>query len=111
MGETMAKTQERAERGGSPEGGLPNGSTGAEISRPGAAMEETGRTASFEGLWSVYECAEFLAYSPQSLWALVQRGDGPPAFRIGNRRGIRFRPAEVRKWLETRRIGKTEGEK
>jgi len=79
------------------------GPNGAEISGNGPN--------SFEGLWSVYECAEFLAYSPQSLWALVQRGDGPPAFRIGNRRGIRFRPAEVRRWLETRRIGKTEGEK
>jgi len=87
--------------------GAPDGSPGEEIQPEKAVFERP----TFEGLWSVYECAEFLAYSPQSLWALLQRGDGPPAFWIGNRRGIRFRPAEVRKWLETRRIGKTEGEK
>lgn len=80
--------------------GAPNGSPEPEI-RPEKAVFEK---PTWEGLWTAYETAEFLAISPQALWHLVEKGMGPPAFGVTEKRGIRFIPSEVRAWLETRRL-------
>lgn len=53
-----------------------------------------------ERLWSVHELAEFLGVPVQTIYWWRYRGEGPPAVRIG--RHLRFRPADVERWLAER---------
>jgi predicted DNA-binding transcriptional regulator AlpA len=50
------------------------------------------------------ECALWLGVKPSTLQTWRSRwSDGPPFYKIGN--AVRYDPAEVKAWLETRRAG------
>ena len=51
----------------------------------------------FEQLWTIEEVATYLAMSPQTLYGWRCRKYGPPSYRLGNQ--IRYRPEEVRDWV------------
>lgn len=46
------------------------------------------------------ELAELLGLAPKTLANWLVAGDGPPVVRLG--RAVRYEPAAVRAWLETR---------
>lgn len=49
-------------------------------------------------LLSVEDLARFLGKSPQAIYNMRHRGEGPRAVKVG--RSLRFRPADVEVWLE-----------
>ena len=51
-----------------------------------------------DALWTVEELAEFLGVPVATIYAWRNRGEGPPAFRVG--RYLRFRSDEVTAWLD-----------
>jgi excisionase family DNA binding protein len=58
----------------------------------------TEQPSRFEQLWSVEEAAEYLGMAPATLYGWRCRRYGPPSYRLGNK--IRYRPDEVRSWVE-----------
>ncbi len=52
----------------------------------------------FEKLWTIEQAAEYLLMSKQTLYGWRCRGYGPPSYRLGNL--VRYRPAEVRAWVD-----------
>lgn len=55
----------------------------------------------FEPLWSVQEAAEYLGVPVSTLYNWRCHHCGPPGYRVG--RYLRFRPTEVRDWVDSRR--------
>lgn len=51
-----------------------------------------------ERLWSAQDVAEFLNIPVGTVYAWRSTGVGPPGRRLGKR--LRYRPADVRAWLE-----------
>jgi excisionase family DNA binding protein len=52
----------------------------------------------FEQLWTIEQAADYLLMSKQTLYGWRCRGYGPPSYRLGNQ--VRYRPAEVREWVD-----------
>lgn len=80
---------------------LPDGSTRAGISRPGASREETP-----SAVWNARECAKALGISEKKLRRLADDGK-VPHFWIDEeaRFGLRFIPAVIREWEEKKSNG------
>jgi DNA-binding transcriptional MerR regulator len=57
-----------------------------------------GETSIDARLWSVQDVADFLGIPVQTLYQWRTKGYGPPARRIG--RYLRYRPADVRSWVD-----------
>lgn len=55
-------------------------------------------------LVSAREAARFLGLTLDQLYRLRERGDGPPAYRIG--RHLRFRWGDLKAWQERQRDGR-----
>ena len=55
-----------------------------------------------EPLLTSTEVAKWLGISPSTLCRMRERGDGPKVFWITDTTP-RYRPADVREWLETRK--------
>jgi len=55
-----------------------------------------------ERLWEPNETAAYLHISRSKLYALISRGEAPPAYRVGS--ALRFDPIEVRTWLGGRAV-------
>jgi predicted DNA-binding transcriptional regulator AlpA len=54
-----------------------------------------------EPLWGPEELSEFLGDIPlDTLYYWRHRGEGPPALKVG--RHLRYRPEDVRRWLDSR---------
>lgn len=49
-------------------------------------------------LWTLQALAEFLGVPEETLYAWRKRGTGPKGIRIG--RYVRYRPEDVRSWLD-----------
>ncbi|MGH3471300.1 MAG: helix-turn-helix transcriptional regulator [Nocardioidaceae bacterium] len=62
-------------------------------------MEEPTR---FEPLWSVEDTARYLAVPMSTLYNWRCQRNGPPGYRIG--RYLRYRPAEVKSWVDGRAL-------
>jgi len=52
----------------------------------------------FEPLWGIEEVSAYLGVAPKTLYMWRSRKYGPPSYRLGNL--IRYRPNEVRDWLD-----------
>lgn len=63
-------------------------------------MEEV--PSRFEQLWAIEDVAAYLMLSPKTLYGWRCRKYGPPSYRVGNK--IRYRPEEVRNWLDTQEV-------
>lgn len=50
-------------------------------------------------LWSVDEVSAYLGVPVQTLYWWRSRGSGPPSRRVG--KWIRYRPADVRAWVDS----------
>jgi len=50
-------------------------------------------------LWSVQDVAEYLDVPVQTVYHWRSVGTGPPGRRVGKR--LRYRPADVRAWVES----------
>ena len=50
-------------------------------------------------LWSVQDVSEYLGVSVQTVYQWRSAGTGPPGRRVGRR--LRYRPADVRAWVES----------
>jgi len=50
------------------------------------------------GLWTPDDLSDYIKKPKATLYAWRHRGLGPPAIRVG--RDLRYRPADVEKWLE-----------
>lgn len=51
-----------------------------------------------EPLWSVEDTSDYLGVPVGTLYQWRHRRIGPPSYRVG--RFIRYRPAEVRQWVQ-----------
>ena len=49
---------------------------------------------------SLHDVAKLLNVTPKTLYGLRYRNDAPPAIRVG--RELRFRPADVERWIAER---------
>jgi predicted DNA-binding transcriptional regulator AlpA len=58
-----------------------------------------GEIKSFEPLWSVDDVSAFLQVPVKTLYQWRHRGYGPSARPVG--RYIRYRPADVRAWVDS----------
>jgi predicted DNA-binding transcriptional regulator AlpA len=52
-------------------------------------------------LWTIQDLAEFLKTTPATIYGLRYRREGPAAIRVGKE--LRFDPADVRAWLDSRK--------
>jgi excisionase family DNA binding protein len=50
-------------------------------------------------LWTVNELAQYLQIPRDTLYQWRQRGEGPPAVRLGKH--LRYRPEAVQAWLKS----------
>ena len=50
-------------------------------------------------LWSVQDVSEYLGVPVHTIYSLRSAGSGPPGRMIGRR--LRFRPQDVRDWVES----------
>lgn len=73
--------------------------------RRAAATRESGGP---EPLWDLPGMARFLGTSPRAVYKLVQR-HGVPYVRVGKK--LMFEPSAVRKWLDSRRVDLSNGER
>ncbi len=55
-----------------------------------------------QSLLNTYEAANFLGLSPRTLEALRLRGGGPPFIRV-TVKAVRYKPADLDAWIESRR--------
>lgn len=53
-------------------------------------------------LWPTSKTAEAVSLQPQTLRAMRSRGDGPTFVRLSANR-VLYDPADVRKWIESRK--------
>jgi excisionase family DNA binding protein len=60
----------------------------------------------FEQLWTIEQAAEYLLMSKQTLYGWRCRGFGPPSYRLGNQ--VRYRPNEVRDWVDQQAMASAE---
>lgn len=65
---------------------------------PCQPMSTNETTQEPEGLWDSAKLARFLDVPPKTLDQWSYRKTGPPHLRVGRHR--RYRPADVRRWLE-----------
>jgi excisionase family DNA binding protein len=63
-------------------------------------MSET--PSRFEQLWSVDEAAAYLGLSKKTLYGWRCERSGPPSYRVGG--SVRYRPDEVRAWVDAQAI-------
>ncbi len=54
-------------------------------------------------LWSTQELANYLGVPLQTIYQWRKRGYGPPGRRMGKH--VRYRPAEVERWIDSLRTG------
>jgi excisionase family DNA binding protein len=59
-------------------------------------------------LLTVKEVADYLAVPPATIYGWRHRGVGPLGFRVG--RHVRFRWADVERWVETQRTASKSGD-
>jgi excisionase family DNA binding protein len=57
------------------------------------------RPLATDRLWSVHDVAYYLDVPVQTIYSWRSAGTGPPGRRVGKR--LRFRPADVRDWVES----------
>ncbi len=50
-------------------------------------------------MWSVEDLAKFLGVPVATIYRWSSAHDGPPGYRVG--RYLRFKPAEVERWLDS----------
>ncbi|WP_141781870.1 helix-turn-helix transcriptional regulator [Nocardioides albertanoniae] len=50
-------------------------------------------------LWSVHDLSDYLGIPVHTLYAWRSAGTGPPGRRLGKR--LRYRPEDVRAWVES----------
>lgn len=50
-------------------------------------------------LWTVQDVSEYLRVPVQTLYSWRTQGSGPPARRVG--KYLRYRPADVERWLDS----------
>jgi excisionase family DNA binding protein len=60
----------------------------------------TGREFTMTALLTKEDIAARLQVEPRTVYEMIRGDDGPPAIRVG--RLIRFRPADVEKWIDGR---------
>lgn len=65
-------------------------------------VSDIGQLSSREPLASVAEVAAYMNVSEMTLYRMLDGNEGPPAYRI--RKQVRFRWAEVDRWLEQQRV-------
>ena len=53
-----------------------------------------------ERLWTIQDASQFLNVPVNTLYQWRVTGDGPRAFKLGKH--LRYDPADIRAWLETR---------
>lgn len=63
-------------------------------------MEEV--PSRFEQLWGIEDVSAYLMLSPKTLYGWRCKKYGPPSYRVGNK--IRYRPDEVRAWLDAQEV-------
>lgn len=56
-------------------------------------------------LWNMQVTCEYLGISRSKFYALIARGDGPPAYRVGGVR--RYDPTEVEQWVRSQAIARS----
>jgi predicted DNA-binding transcriptional regulator AlpA len=61
-------------------------------------QEDLGTAAAMQKLWSTQELANFLGLPVQTIYQWRKRSYGPPGRKMG--RHIRYRPAEVERWID-----------
>lgn len=66
---------------------------------PNTASERS--SGANEALWTVHQVAKHLAVRPEYIYRLVRQG--LPCRRIGKQGYLRFRPDEVRQWVDSGR--------
>ena len=73
------------------------------MSRPGKPGNEAtdADTLMAKPLWSIEDLSAYLGVPVASIYKWRTAGNGPCALRVG--RYLRFKPADVFAWLETRR--------
>jgi predicted DNA-binding transcriptional regulator AlpA len=59
------------------------------------------RTPARERLLDINELADWLGFTPKGIRAMRYRGEAPPAVKVGGR--IKWRPADVERWLDAQR--------
>ncbi len=50
-------------------------------------------------LWTVQDVSDYLRVPVQTLYSWRTQGSGPPARRVG--KYLRYRPADVERWLDS----------
>jgi excisionase family DNA binding protein len=68
---------------------------------PRTPRDENHSTEERERLLSPHEVAAFLGVPLQTIYRWRYLHEGPPGYRVG--RHVRYRPADIERWLETRR--------
>jgi excisionase family DNA binding protein len=71
------------------------------MTTPRRARDEESNSAQ---LWTVNELAQFLQIPRDTLYQWRQRGEGPPAVRLGKH--LRYRPEAVQAWLKSQEEGR-----
>lgn len=68
---------------------------------PAMVQDIASRDRALPELISIAELAHYLDVPVSTIYLWRSRGDGPPGFKVGKR--VRYRAADVVKWLEERR--------
>jgi predicted DNA-binding transcriptional regulator AlpA len=69
-------------------------------SKAKASQPSTTRPEISERLWTIQDASQFLNVPVNTLYQWRVTGDGPRAFKLGKH--LRYDPADIRSWLETR---------
>lgn len=67
----------------------------------GYASEAAPHERALDRLWSVEDLASYLGVPKNTIYKWRQIGYGPPGYPIG--KWVKFKPAEVIAWLDTRK--------
>jgi excisionase family DNA binding protein len=65
---------------------------------PASEQSSDPTTDEWDALWTPAMLSRYLGIPVATLYQWRQRGDGPPAVRLGKH--IRYRPEAVREWLK-----------
>jgi excisionase family DNA binding protein len=74
--------------------------------RKDSQIDKIGRHAPRRELWLVDDVARYLRCSTDAVYRMVERAEIPHT-RIFKRKGLRFRPEEIEKWVRLNRSVET----